>query len=45
MVAVGVRHGLSSRTFLYAGLSRATGDQKECISQKQVVQLGARHAF
>jgi predicted porin len=43
--AVGARYGFSTRTFLYAGLSRATGDLKDYISQKQVLQVGLRHAF
>ena len=44
-VAVGARYSLSSRTFLYGGLSRATGDLKDYISQEQVFQLGVRTAF
>ena len=43
--AVGVRYGMSNRTFLYAGLSRATSDLKDYIAQKQVFQLGVRTAF
>jgi GBP family porin len=44
-VGLGARYGLSTRTFLYAGVSRATGDLKDFISQKQVIQAGIRHAF
>jgi len=44
-VGIGARYGLSSRTFLYAGLSRATDDLKDFISQEQVFQLGVRTAF
>lgn len=44
-VGIGASYGLSKRTFLYAGASRATGDLKDFISQKRVVQLGIRHAF
>jgi GBP family porin len=43
--AIGATYKLSNRTFLYTGLSRATNDLKEYISQKQVVQMGLRHAF
>jgi predicted porin len=43
--AVGLRYALSNRTFLYTGLSKATGDLKDYISQEQVFQLGVRTAF
>ncbi|MDB5898303.1 MAG: hypothetical protein JWP22_1342 [Ramlibacter sp.] len=43
--ALGATYKLSSRTYLYTGISRATNDLKDYISQKQVVQLGVRHAF
>lgn len=44
-VALGGRYGLSKNTFLYSGLSLATGDLKDYISQKTVVQAGVRTAF
>jgi len=43
--AVGVRHGLSKNTFLYAGASIATGELKDYISQERVVQAGVRTTF
>jgi GBP family porin len=43
--AIGVRYALSTRSFLYTGLSSATGDLKDYISQKRVFQVGIRHAF
>jgi GBP family porin len=42
-LALAARYGLSKNTFLYTGI--ATGDLKEHISQKRVVQLGMRTAF
>ena len=39
------RYGLSKNTFLYAGASLATGDLKDYISQKRVIQAGLRTAF
>ena len=44
-VAVSGRYGLSKNTFLYAGASFATGDLKEYITEKTVVQAGVRTAF
>lgn len=44
-LALAARYGLSKNTFLYTGISIATGDLKEHISQKRVVQLGMRTAF
>jgi predicted porin len=44
-LAVGLRYGLSKRTFLYTAFSSATGDLKNDISQKRVVQAGLRTAF
>lgn len=44
-VALTARYGLSKNTFLYAGASLATGDLKDYISQKRVVQAGMRMAF
>lgn len=43
--ALGARYGLSKNTFLYAALSQATGDLKDYIAQKSVVQAGMRMAF
>jgi general bacterial porin, GBP family len=39
------RYGFSKNTFLYGGLSQATGGLKEYISQVRVVQAGMRTAF
>lgn len=44
-LAFGARYSLSKNTFLYSSLSLATGDLKEHISQKRVVQVGLRTAF
>lgn len=44
-VALGARYGLSKNTFLYSSFSVATGDLKDYISQKRVVQAGLRTAF
>lgn len=44
-LALAARYGLSKNTFLYTGISIATGDLKDHISQKRVVQLGMRTAF
>jgi len=44
-LALAARYGLSKNTFLYTGISIATGDLKDYISQKRVVQLGMRTAF
>jgi len=44
-LALTARYGLSKNTFLYAGGSIATGELKEYISQKQVLQAGLRMAF
>jgi GBP family porin len=44
-LGLGVRYGFSKNTFLYSGVSLATGDLKEYISQKRVVQAGIRVAF
>lgn len=44
-LAFGLRHGLSKNTFLYSSLSLATGDLKDHISQKRVVQVGLRSSF
>ena len=43
--AVGARHALSKSTFLYGGASVATGDLKDYIAQKTVLQAGLRTAF
>ncbi len=43
--AIGARYALSARSFLYTGLSVATGDLKDYIAQKRVFQVGIRHAF
>jgi GBP family porin len=43
--AVTGRYGFSKNTFGYAGVSTATGDLKDYISQKTVFQLGLRMAF
>lgn len=43
--ALGARYALSKNTFLYAGASLATGELKEYISQKRVLQAGLRMAF
>jgi general bacterial porin, GBP family len=44
-LALGGRYALSKRTFVYAGLSQATGDLKDYINQERVLQLGVRSAF
>ena len=44
-LAVAVRYALSKSTFLYGGASVATGDLKDYISQKTVLQAGMRTAF
>lgn len=44
-VALTARYGLSKSTFLYAGISQATGELKEYISEKRVMQAGIRTAF
>ena len=44
-LAIAGRYALSKNTFLYAGASFATGDLKEYISEKTVVQAGLRTAF
>ena len=44
-LALAARYGLSKNTFLYAGASFATGDLKDYISEKTVVQAGVRTAF
>jgi general bacterial porin, GBP family len=44
-MAVGLRYGLSKNTFLYTAFSSATGDLKNDITQKRVVQAGLRTAF
>jgi GBP family porin len=43
--AVSGRYSLSKNTILYAGASQATGDLKDYISEKTVVQAGVRTAF
>jgi general bacterial porin, GBP family len=43
--AFSARYALSKNTFLYSGLSVATGELKEYISQKRVMQAGMRTAF
>jgi predicted porin len=42
---VGARYALSPRTWLYSGLSVATGDLRNYILQKRVLQVGVRTAF
>ena len=44
-VALSARYALSKTTFLYAGASFATGQLKDYISQKTVVQAGLRTSF
>lgn len=44
-IALAARYGLSKNTFLYGGVSFATGDLKDYISEKTVVQAGVRTAF
>ena len=44
-VALAVRHDLGKDTYVYAGVSTATGDLKDYISEQTVVQLGLRTAF
>lgn len=44
-IALAARYGLSKNTFLYAGASFATGDLKDYIAEKTVVQAGIRTAF
>jgi general bacterial porin, GBP family len=43
--ALSARYALSKNSFLYTGLSQATGELKEYISQARVVQAGMRTAF
>ncbi|MFT3956906.1 MAG: porin [Piscinibacter sp.] len=43
--ALTARYGLSKNTFLYTGVSMATGDLKNYIAEKTVVQAGMRAAF
>ena len=43
--ALSARYALSKNTFLYAGGSISTGDLKNYISQKTVLQAGLRTAF
>lgn len=43
--AIGARYNFSKNTFVYSSLSMATGDLKDYISQKRVVQVGVRTAF
>jgi len=44
-LAAGARYSLSKNTYLYTSASTATGDLKDYISQKSVVQAGLRTAF
>jgi general bacterial porin, GBP family len=44
-VALAARYALSKTTFLYTGLSVATGDLKNHISEQRVVQAGMRMAW
>lgn len=44
-MALTARYGLSKNTFLYTGVSFATGELKDYISQKTVVQAGLRTSF
>jgi predicted porin len=43
--AIAARYGLSKNTFLYAGVSTATGDLKNYIAENRVVQAGLRMAW
>lgn len=43
--AFSARYGFSKNTFGYGGVSMATGDLKDYLSQKTVFQLGLRMAF
>ncbi len=43
--AVGARYNFSKNTFVYSSLSASTGELKEYITQKRVVQVGLRTAF
>lgn len=43
--ALTARYALSKNTFLYTGISSATGDLKNHIAEKTVVQAGMRAAF
>jgi general bacterial porin, GBP family len=43
--ALSARYGLSKNTFLYAGVSQATGGLKDYISQARVAQAGMRTLF
>jgi hypothetical protein len=43
--ALTARYGFSKNTFGYGGVSMATGDLKDYLSQKTVFQLGLRMAF
>jgi predicted porin len=44
-LALGGRYALSKRSFLYGGVSQATGGLKPYINQQRVLQLGMRSAF
>jgi predicted porin len=44
-IALSARYALSKTTYLYTGVSMATGDLKDYLSEKTVVQLGMRKAF
>lgn len=44
-IAVSARYGLSKNTFLYSGAWLATGNLKDYISQKTLLQAGLRTAF
>ena len=44
-VAAAARYGLSKNTFLYTGISVATGDLKDYISEQRVIQAGLRMAW
>jgi general bacterial porin, GBP family len=43
--AIGVSYSLSKRTALYAAGSMATGDLKDYIAEKSVIEAGMRHSF
>jgi predicted porin len=44
-LALTVRRNLMENTFVYGGLSVATGDLQDYVSQKNVVQIGLRTSF
>lgn len=44
-LALSARYALSKNTFLYTGVSTATGTLKDYISQQRVIQGGIRTAF